>query len=147
MATTPSLSRFHLALTPVATLQKLKSFLGLIAIFVLAIVISPIAHDGSNIFLQSGNLTDILRQISIIGIIALAMTYVILTAGIDLSVGSTLALSTSVVAMVLTRGPAGLPQWQHMALAIGVALAASAAVGLGNGAVISLLGIQPFVVT
>src|SRR3954471_16545844 len=128
MATTPSLSRFHLALTPVATLQKLKSVLGLIAIFVLAIIISPIAHDGSNIFLQSGNLTDILRQISIIGIIALAMTYVILTAGIDLSVGSILALSTSVVAMTLTRVGAGLGYTQHIVAAILAALAISTAV-------------------
>ena len=43
-------------------------------------------------FCSSAILTDILRQISVIGIIALAMTYVILTAGIDLSVGSILAL-------------------------------------------------------
>ena len=53
--------------------------------------------------MQAGNLTDILRQISLIGIISLAMTFVILTGGIDLSVGSILALSTTLVAMALAR--------------------------------------------
>ena len=112
---------------------------------VLAILLSPKASDGSNIFLQAGNLTDILRQISIIGIISLAMTYVILTAGIDLSVGSTLALATTTVAMVLVRGSGGYGI--HIVYAIAVALAASAAVGALNGVVIATLRIQPFIVT
>ncbi len=81
----------------------LRSVAALGAVVALAIVISPRAADGSCIFLEPGNLTDILRQISIIGIISLAMTCVILTGGIDLSVGSILALSTSLVAMFLTR--------------------------------------------
>jgi ribose transport system permease protein len=110
-------------------------------------VFSPTAADGSRIFLQPGNLTDILRQISVIGIIALAMTYVILTAGIDLSVGSILALSTTVAAMTLTRAAQSLGYSQQILLAILAALAISTAAGALNGAVISLLGIQPFVVT
>jgi ribose transport system permease protein len=128
-------------------LQGLRSVAGLAGILVLAIVFSPTAGDGSRVFLQLGNLTDILRQISVIGIIALAMTYVILTAGIDLSVGSILALSTSVVAMALTRGLGGMGYGQHILLAIAAALAVSTAVGAVNGAVIALLEIQPFVVT
>jgi ribose transport system permease protein len=123
-----------------------RSILGLVGILILAIVFSPTAADGSRIFLQSGNLTDILRQISVIGIIALAMTYVILTAGIDLSVGSILALSTSVTAMLLTRASSG-GYSKHIILAILGALAISTAVGALSGAVIALLGIQPFVVT
>ncbi len=121
-------------------LQRLQSLAGLAGILVLAIVFSPTAADGSRIFLQAGNLTDILRQISVIGIIALAMTFVILTAGIDLSVGSILALSTSVTAMTLGHSP-------HIIVAIAAALAVSMAVGALNGAVIAFLGIQPFVVT
>src|SRR3954466_9052978 len=81
-----------------------KSLAALLGILLLAIAISPSASDGSRIFLQAGNLTDILRQVSLIGIISLPMTLVILTGGIDLSVGSVLALSTSIVAMWLTRG-------------------------------------------
>jgi ribose transport system permease protein len=121
-------------------LQRLQSLAGLAGILILAIVFSPTAADGSRIFLQAGNLTDILRQISVIGIIALAMTFVILTAGIDLSVGSILALSTSVTAMTLGHSP-------HIIVAIAAALAVSMAVGALNGAVIAFLGIQPFVVT
>jgi ribose transport system permease protein len=123
-----------------------RSVLGLVGILILAIVFSPTAGDGSRIFLQPGNLTDILRQISTIGIIALAMTFVILTAGIDLSVGSILALSTSVVAMSVTRASTG-GYSMNIILAILAALAISTAVGALNGAVIALLGIQPFIVT
>ncbi|HZT36665.1 MAG TPA: ABC transporter permease [Bryobacteraceae bacterium] len=125
----------------------LRSVAALGAVVALAIVISPRAADGSCIFLEPGNLTDILRQISIIGIISLAMTCVILTGGIDLSVGSILALSTSLVAMFLTR------MWQnagyavHIAGAIAAAAAAAAAVGMLNGLVIANLRIQPFIVT
>src|SRR5215467_9041142 len=107
-------------------LRRAPSLLALAGIVILAIAISPTAADGSRIFLDAGNLTDILRQISVIGIIALAMTYIILTAGIDLSVGSILALSTSVAAMTLVRGPASMPYSRHILLAIGAALAASA---------------------
>lgn len=128
-----------------AAIRRLRSSAGLVALFVLAVIISPIAHDGSNIFLQIGNLTDILRQISIIGIIALAMTFVILTGGIDLSVGSTLALSTSVTALYLTHA-SGNVAVQCIA---GILLAAGAAaiVGLLNGMAIATLRIPAFIVT
>jgi ribose transport system permease protein len=127
-------------------LGKLRNFLGLIGIVLLAIVLSPSAGDGSNIFLQSGNLTDVLRQISVTGIIALGMTYVILTAGIDLSVGSILALSTSLVAMFVTH-PASGSYFLHAGLAVCVAAGASALAGAANGFAISTLRIQPFIVT
>src|SRR5713226_3109203 len=84
--------------------HKPKSLAALAGILLLAVLISPTAGDGSRIFLQAGNLTDILRQVSLIGIISLSMTFVILTGGIDLSVGSILALSTAIAAMFLTRG-------------------------------------------
>ena len=116
-------------------LRSNKALLSLLGIVLLAIIVTP-----TRIFLDPGNLTDILRQVSVTGIIALAMTFVILTAGIDLSVGSTLALATSVVAMELKPN-------SNMAIAILLALAASAAVGAVNGACVALLKIQPFVVT
>jgi ribose/xylose/arabinose/galactoside ABC-type transport system permease subunit len=75
------------------------------------------------------------------------MTFVILTAGIDLSVGSILALSTSVVAMALTRGDLGSNHTGHITLAVALALAVSAGAGLLNGVVIAMFEIQPFVVT
>jgi ribose transport system permease protein len=123
------------------TARRAQSLAALLGILLLAIAISPTASDGSRIFLQAGNLTDILRQVSLIGIISLAMTFVILTGGIDLSVGSILALSTALAAMFLTRG-----YTTHIAVAI---LAAVAAAG-GGGA--ERRGdrahrIQPFIVT
>jgi ribose transport system permease protein len=116
--------------------QIMVRSISLALVFLLAILLTP-----ARIFLDPGNLTDILRQVSVTGIIALAMTYVILTAGIDLSVGSTLALATSVVAMSLTR-PNG-----NISTSILMALAASAAVGAVNGTCVALLKVQPFVVT
>jgi ribose transport system permease protein len=123
-------------------LRRVQSLAALLGILILAIAISPTASDGSRIFLQAGNLTDILRQVSLIGIISLAMTFVILTGGIDLSVGSILALSTAVAAMFLTRG-----YTTHIAVAILSAVAAAALAGALNGVVIARTGIQPFIVT
>jgi ribose transport system permease protein len=123
-------------------IRRAQGLAALLGILILAIAISPTASGGSRIFLQAGNLTDILRQVSLIGIISLAMTFVILTGGIDLSVGSILALSTAVAAMFLTRG-----YTTHIAVAILAAVAAAALAGALNGVVIAYTGIQPFIVT
>jgi ribose transport system permease protein len=128
-------------------LRRAPSLLALAGIVILAIAISPTAADGSRIFLDAGNLTDILRQISLIGIISLAMTFVILTAGIDLSVGSVLALATTLAAMLLTRAWPTASYPSHIARAIAVVLAISAAAGALNGVVIATLRMQPFIVT
>jgi ribose transport system permease protein len=131
-------------------MRKLRDSQGLMAlagVVLLAIAISPVSSDGSRIFLQMGNLTDILRQISLIGIISLGMTLVILTGGIDLSVGSTLALSTSLVAMGLTRAWPGAGYAAHVVYAIAGATLAGGLAGAVNGAAIAGLEIQPFIVT
>lgn len=130
-----------------ALIRRLQSGVGLIGIILAAVILSPRATDGSIVFFQAGNITDIVRQVSEIGIIALAMTLVILTAGIDLSVGSILALSASITALVLTRvTPAG-GFAVHILLAVGAALGACALVGVANGLIIARLGVQPFIVT
>ena len=82
---------------------RTKLFWGLAALLLVGVLTSPISSKGNNIFLSYGNLTDILRQVSITGIVAVGMTLVILIAGIDLSVGSILALGTVVCAMLLTQ--------------------------------------------
>lgn len=128
-------------------LREAKSLLALAAIVVLAILISPSAADGSRIFLQAGNLTDILRQISLIGIVSLSMTLVILTGGIDLSVGSILALSSALVAMAVTREAASANYLPRILLAIAAAAAAGGIAGAANGAAIAAMDIQPFIVT
>jgi ribose transport system permease protein len=127
--------------------DEVKSLGALAAIFISAAMFSPTASNGSNIFLQPGNLTDVLRQGSIVGIISLAMTFVILTGGIDLSVGSILALSTTVVSLVLTRWQTSLSYPVEIAVAIFVALAVSTVSGALSGAIIAIFDVQPFVVT
>jgi ribose transport system permease protein len=126
---------------------RLQSVAGLAVIFLLAVLFSPKSGAGARIFLEAGNLTDILRQAAEIGVMALGMTLVILSAGIDLSVGSTLALATTVTAMVLTRWKTDLGSVGHIGLAVLAALAACAAAGAINGAIIVSLRIQPFIVT
>jgi ribose transport system permease protein len=124
-----------------------RTFLALVVIIILAGLTTPAAFDGSNIFFQIGNLTDILRQVSLIGILALGMTFVILTAGIDLSVGSLLALSTTVTAMVLTRSNSTMSYPVQIAIAIGSGIGLCTLFGVLNGALISSLRVQPFIVT
>ena len=80
-----------------------KLYWGLGFLLIFGALSSPVTSKGVNIFLSLGNLTDVLRQVSVTGIVAVGMTLVILIAGIDLSVGSILALGTVICAMLLTQ--------------------------------------------
>jgi len=84
------------------------------------------------------NLLNVLRQNSMLGLVALGMTFVILTAGIDLSVGALLAVAGVVVAR--TSGSGTL-------VAVAAGVGAAALLGLVNGVVIAKARIQPFIVT
>jgi simple sugar transport system permease protein len=90
----------------VRALGRTKLYWGLVAIFLFGVLTSPVSSKGNNIFLSHGNLLDVLRQVSTTGLIATGMTAVILTAGIDLSVGSIMAICSVVCAMLLT-----VPGW------------------------------------
>ncbi len=94
----------------------------------------------SDRFLTPQNLVNVLRQSTINGIIAVGMTFVILTAGIDLSVGAVLALSAVVAADLVQKG---LPA----PLAIAACLAVGAALGLVNGLIIARTRVPPFIAT
>jgi len=91
-------------------------------------------------FLTPGNLGNLARQTSIVGIIAIGMTYVIISAGIDLSVGSVLALGGIVASMMMR---AGYP----ILLSIFVAIIVGAVVGLINGVIINDMKVTPFIAT
>ncbi len=91
-------------------------------------------------FLTGGNIINILRQSSINIVLATGMTFVILTGGIDLSVGSILAVS-AVVALLVSLLPA--LSWA----AVPAALLAGLLLGLLNGALITFLDVPPFIVT
>jgi len=95
----------------------------------------------SDRFLTSDNLLNVLRQSSINGIISIGMMMVILTRGIDLSVGSVLALSAVIGADMLKNE--GMPVLQ----AIGICLLVGAAAGAVNGFLVSWVNIPPFIAT
>ncbi len=105
-------------------------------------------------FLSTLNLLNVMRQISITGLIALGMTFVILTGGIDLSVGSIVALA-GLVAAALSKGSSGNTLSLDDAVIVGwpvwVAAGAAVLVGLGAGLIqglaITRLNVPPFVVT
>ncbi len=119
----------------------IKPVLGFVGLFILATVFSPVSSKGTIIFLKFDNLSNILRQVSEIGIISIGMTLVIITSGIDLSVGSVLALSATLTAF-------GVMDWQlGFLLTIIVALSAGAFAGFVNGALTSWGKIQAFIVT
>ena len=91
-------------------------------------------------FLSPENLVGILRQVAIVGIMGAGMTFVIMTGGIDLSIGPVLALSGLVAVLSLDAG-LGLP------LALLLALGLGFAIGLLNGSLIAWLGLPPIIVT
>jgi ribose transport system permease protein len=124
-----------------------QPFLGLLLIFILGAIISPHASDGSNVFLSGGNLSDVLMQQSEIGIIALGMTFVIIGAGIDLSVGSILAFAACLSALVMMVWMPGASGTGPILLGIGAALLGGALAGTINGMVVTRIGLQPFVMT
>ncbi len=84
-------------------LGRTKLYWGLAVLFAAGVALSPHTSKGTNIFLSPGNLADVLRQVSITGIVAVGRTLVILTGGIDLSVGSVLAFGSVICAMLLTE--------------------------------------------
>lgn len=115
---------------PVELLQKQGALLALIVLVVVAAARFPV-------FRQSGNILNILRQNSMIGIIAVAMTLVILTGGIDLSVGAVTALSSVLVASFSgTNNPI---------LILLVPVLVGALLGLANGVIIAKMNVAPFI--
>jgi ribose transport system permease protein len=105
-----------------------------IAIFVFMSFLQPDSFPTAN------NLYNISRNFAFIGIMALGMTCVILTGGIDLSVGSIMGISAVMAGLVLQ---AQYPWYAAMAAGLG----AAAAIGIMNGWLIAYVGLSPFVVT
>lgn len=118
-----------------AALDWLK---GQYALFIL-VVLLIIASITSPAFLSPTNLTNLLLQMSIIGCVVMAELIVVLTGGIDISVGSSLGL-----AAVLS---AGVFSGSSVILALIVAMVVGGAIGLVNGWLVSFRGLEPFIVT
>jgi ribose/xylose/arabinose/galactoside ABC-type transport system permease subunit len=93
-------------------------------------------------FLTVDNLFDnVLRQSAVIGIVSIGMTFVIATRGLDLSVGSNIALSSSLMALLLTDH--GVP----VLVGVAAALLIGAAVGSTNGLLVAKVKVPPFIAT
>ncbi|HEY4391411.1 MAG TPA: ribose ABC transporter permease [Paenibacillus sp.] len=114
-------------------LQGIGSLIGL----VLIIIVLAISADN---FLTVNNLLNVLRQVSINALIAFGMTFVILTGGIDLSVGSILALSSALTAGMMAGG---MDTW----LAVLIGLGAGTLMGAVNGFIVAKGRLAPFIVT
>jgi ribose transport system permease protein len=110
-------------------------------------VLKPKSYRWPN-FLKSENLLNIANQIAIIAIVAIGMTMVIITGGIDLSVGSLIAFSAVVAARAIRDDAGGVnASSMGMTLACVFAVIACAAVGTFSGGIIAKFDIPPFIVT
>ncbi|HWR11694.1 MAG TPA: ABC transporter permease [Rectinemataceae bacterium] len=107
----------------------------LISFFVLSLGISLLTPN----FLSSRNLLNILRQSTIVGIMAIGTTFVIIGGGFDISVGSVLALSAALAL--------GLQGSMHWALAAAIAILAGTLIGLLNGILAAKIHIVPMIAT
>ncbi|RUX75916.1 ABC transporter permease [Mesorhizobium sp. M7A.F.Ca.US.006.04.2.1] len=105
----------------------------------LAVVLAVILSFISPYFFTERNVFNILDQSVVLGIVAVGMTLVILTGGIDLSVGSVAGLTGIVLALLLKEFP--------IPLAIALAVGCGALIGLFSGVLIAVFGLAPFVVT
>lgn len=114
-------------------ISKYKYVIGLMLFSIIISIINPR-------FLTVSNLLNVFRQTSINSIIAAGMTFVILTGGIDLSVGSTLAISGAIAASMVAGG-------YNAYLGVLAALVVGGAIGAFNGLVISKGKVQPFIAT
>ena len=121
-------------MTTRSLIERAGTLAGLVVVAVIfGVVVGPQ-------FFAPGNLELMARQTAIVGMAALGMTMVIVSAGIDLSVGSIIALSTVVIAMLLRSDVSP-------ALAALGGIAAATACGLANGILVTTLRVVPFIVT
>ena len=118
-------------------LRHLLADYGIFFAFILLCMVLGVAEES---FMSWGNWVNILRQTSINGILAVGMTYVILTKGIDLSVGSILAFAGLCSALVATQG-------YGLLAAVSAGMFAGAMLGVVNGFMVANLSIPPFVAT
>ncbi|WP_188206812.1 ABC transporter permease subunit [Alkalibacillus aidingensis] len=114
-------------------LQRLGPLLGLLVIVIALTIMSPQ-------FISIDNLLTVLRQVTIIALLAFGMTFVILTGGIDLSVGSTLALAGALTAGFMASG-------MDPILAVLLGVLAGAIMGAFNGVIIAKGKVAPFIAT
>ena len=134
-----------------------RGFAGELGLVLVVLILGAILagygwHDAPagrpNTFLNFDNIVDgVATPMSYYAIMAVGLTVVVITGGIDISVGSIMALAALGGAAVLQGFPVDAPAWQVLPLALAVPLAIGAVCGLVNGALIVGLRLHPFIVT
>lgn len=122
--------------------MKAKQFLKSNAIwlvFIAEVIIFAVASGGT--FVTGNNIINIARQVSYYGIASIGMTFVILIAGIDLSIGSIITLVNVVCAYMMVN--AGLNMW----VAVVISLVIATLIGVLNGAMVATIGIPALIAT
>src|SRR5581483_2537246 len=122
------------ALLAPAALQKLLAFASLVLLLVYFSIASPA-------FMQTDNMINILQSTAVNGVLAIASTFVIITAGIDLSVGTLMTFCAVMAGVFLTYWE--LPMWTGIVAAI----ATGALSGALSGTVITKMRVPPFIAT
>jgi ribose transport system permease protein len=118
-----------------------RDLLQRLAPFLFLIVVSVFLSIASDYFLTTRNILTILLQISVVGILAVGQTIVMITAGIDLSVGGVLGLSGVVTTLLIASF--GVP----ISLAIGAGILVGLVCGIVNGLLVTRVNMPPFIAT
>src|SRR6516165_4300598 len=121
---------------------KARAVVVLVALLILFSWLAPA-------FLTANNFQILTKHVAIAAILAIGMTFVVLTGGIDLSVGSVAGLAGMLVGYLLTRGISlgGSPHNLPVTACVLIAIAVSLLVGLLNGWLVSKAGVAPFIAT
>jgi erythritol transport system permease protein len=127
-----------------ALLFRLRALVALFALLAAFACLSPA-------FLTAANLTILLKHVAINAILAIGMTFVILSGGIDLSVGSIAGLAGMIAGLLIDRGLVlgsfGIVVYFEVWLVIAIAILGGALVGAVNGALVAYLSVAPFIAT
>jgi erythritol transport system permease protein len=127
-----------------ALLFRLRALVALILLLAVFACLSPA-------FLTAANLTILLKHVAINAILAIGMTFVILSGGIDLSVGSTAGLAGMIAGLLIDRGLVlgsfGIVVYFEVWLVIASAILGGALIGAVNGALVAHLSVAPFIAT
>ncbi len=127
-------------LRAVALVFRFQSFFGLIIVIILAIALSP-TRNGNNLFISQRNLSNVARDVAETGVLAVGQILVIIIGGIDLSVGSVVALTATGVAFLLMR------DYVPAIPSIGIILGLGLLVGWWNGWISERFKIPSFITT
>ena len=112
--------------------------IGILSLLAVVCIYTALASDN---FLKLGNLENVVHRTALFGILSIGVAFVIITGGIDLSIGSVVCLVGVLLPWLLVEHGWSVPA------AVAFVLGLGAAIGLGHGLLVTRLGLQPFVVT